>query len=61
MLQKLSRTRLMIEDGDRRHATHSGGVIDEIASLVIWNQDVMGKLVLGYNLLNSIGTGRLQD
>jgi hypothetical protein len=61
MLKKLTRTRLMIEDGDRRHATHSGGVIGEIASLLVRNQDIMSKLVLGDDLLNSTGSGRLQD
>ncbi len=45
-VKQLTIRRPVIPDGDRRHGTESGGVVDEIPSLVS-DEDVMRVLVLG--------------
>ena len=36
----------MVPDGDRRHATQSGGVVDEVDLVAVKNDDIVGVLVL---------------
>ncbi len=61
--QKLASGWFMVEDGDRRHAAHSGAVIDQVECAVSWlpgghdragkrNEYVVGVLILCYNLLD---------
>ncbi len=42
----------MIPDGDRRHGTESSRVIDEVAPVGEWDQDVMSVLVGGEDGIN---------
>src|SRR5262245_9705441 len=45
-IEELLRARGVVPDGDRRHASQSGGVIDEIEARAAGDDDIVGILVL---------------
>jgi hypothetical protein len=42
----------MIPDGDRRHDSESGGIVDQIEFLLVGHEDVMAEFVLGNHVLH---------
>ena len=53
VFQKLIRGRMLIPDGDRRHGSKSGRVVNE-KDIATGNDNVVGKLVLGYDLRHDL-------
>jgi hypothetical protein len=43
----------MIPDGDRRHDSESGGIVDQIKFLLVRHKDVMAEFVLCNHVLHS--------
>ncbi len=44
---------MLVPNGDRRHGTESGSVVNQ-KHVAIWNDDVVGVLVLGDNFGNGL-------
>ena len=51
----------VIEDGDRRHPTHSGRIVGEPASCIERNQNIVGELVLCDDLSHGCGSSPGED